>query len=100
MANPPSSSSLCLLRPKSDVFLLQCIPFLPRKAIFFSPIASLYNPTKRPSPLLPSIAATATTDTTVYFRYHMRVILVCRILRCSWKMPYMSASLVGGQPGT
>lgn len=52
-----------------------------------------------------------------YFLYHMRVIyrtlapscanpgpskltLVCLIFFCSWKMPYMSASLVGGQPGT
>ena len=26
---------------------------------------------------------------------------LCRaILRCSWMMPYMSASAVGGQPGT
>lgn len=36
----------------------------------------------------------------LYLRYHMRVILVLRILRWSWKMPYMSASLVGGHPGT
>lgn len=36
----------------------------------------------------------------VYLRYHILVILVFLILRCSWKMPYMRASLVGGQPGT
>lgn len=35
-----------------------------------------------------------------YFLYHMRVILVCLIFFCSWKMPNMSASAVGGQPGT
>lgn len=35
-----------------------------------------------------------------YFRYHILVILVSLIFLCSWKMPYMRASLVGGQPGT
>jgi hypothetical protein len=35
-----------------------------------------------------------------YFLYHIRVILVCLIFFCSWKMPNMSASAVGGQPGT
>ena len=47
-----------------------------------------------------------TTDATnglflfIYLRYHILVILVFRIFLCSWKMPYMRASLVGGQPGT
>lgn len=36
----------------------------------------------------------------LYFLYHILVILVILIFLCSWKMPYMSASLVGGQPGT
>lgn len=36
----------------------------------------------------------------LYFLYHIRVILVCLIFFCSWKMPYMSASAVGGHPGT
>lgn len=36
----------------------------------------------------------------IYLRYHIRVILVCLIFFWSWKMPNMSASLVGGQPGT
>jgi hypothetical protein len=35
-----------------------------------------------------------------YFLYHILVILVCLIFFCSWKIPYMSASLVGGHPGT
>ncbi len=35
-----------------------------------------------------------------HFRYHILVIFVFRIFLCSWKMPYMSASLVGGHPGT
>ena len=33
-----------------------------------------------------------------YFLYHNRVILVCLIFFCSWKMPYIRASEVGG-PG-
>jgi hypothetical protein len=37
---------------------------------------------------------------TIYFLYHILVILVCLIFFCSWKMPYMSASAVGGHPGT
>lgn len=36
----------------------------------------------------------------IYFLYHMREILVCLIFFCSWKMPYISASDVGGHPGT
>ena len=40
------------------------------------------------------------TRTIAYFLYHMRVILVCLIFFCSWKIPNMSASAVGGQPGT
>jgi len=32
----------------------------------------------------------------IYFLYHNRVILVCRIFFWSWKMPYMRASEVGG----
>lgn len=36
----------------------------------------------------------------LYRLYHILVIFVLRILRWSWKMPYMSASLVGGHPGT
>jgi len=36
----------------------------------------------------------------IYFRYHILVILVWRIFFCSWKIPYISASLVGGHPGT
>lgn len=39
-------------------------------------------------------------DSLAYFLYHIRVILVCLIFFCSWKMPNMSASAVGGQPGT
>lgn len=35
-----------------------------------------------------------------YFLYQILVILVFLILRWSWKMPYISASLVGGHPGT
>lgn len=37
---------------------------------------------------------------TLYFLYHILVILVCLIFFCSWKMPYISASAVGGHPGT
>lgn len=37
---------------------------------------------------------------TVYLRYHILVILVCLIFFCSWKIPNMRASAVGGQPGT
>jgi hypothetical protein len=36
----------------------------------------------------------------VYLRYHILVILVCLIFFCSWKIPNMRASAVGGQPGT
>lgn len=35
-----------------------------------------------------------------YFLYHMRVIRVWRCFFWSWKMPYINASAVGGQPGT
>jgi hypothetical protein len=35
-----------------------------------------------------------------HFLYHILVILVFLIFRMSWKTPYMSASLVGGHPGT
>ena len=38
--------------------------------------------------------------TAAYFLYHIRVILVCRIFFCNWKIPNISASDVGGQPGT
>jgi hypothetical protein len=31
-----------------------------------------------------------------YFLYHILVILVCLIFFCSWKMPYIRASDVGG----
>jgi hypothetical protein len=31
-----------------------------------------------------------------YFLYHSRVIFVCLIFFCSWKMPYIRASDVGG----
>lgn len=31
-----------------------------------------------------------------HFLYHILVILVCLIFFCSWKMPYISASEVGG----
>jgi hypothetical protein len=34
-----------------------------------------------------------------HFRYHILVTLVLLILLCSWKIPYSSASAVGGQPG-
>jgi len=30
----------------------------------------------------------------------VNLLLVCLIFFCSWKMPYNSASLVGGHPGT
>jgi hypothetical protein len=33
-----------------------------------------------------------------YFLYHILVILVCLIFFCSWKIPYIKASDVGG-PG-
>lgn len=36
----------------------------------------------------------------IYFLYHILVIFVCLIFFCSWKMPYINASDVGGQPGT
>lgn len=48
----------------------------------------------------PTPSTTASAPPTPYFRYHILVILVVRIFLCSWKMPYMSASLVGGHPGT
>lgn len=32
----------------------------------------------------------------LHFLYHILVILVCRIFFCSWKIPYISASDVGG----
>lgn len=35
-----------------------------------------------------------------HLRYHILVTLVLLILLCSWKMPYRSASAVGGHPGT
>lgn len=50
-----------------------------------------------PRPRPPSLG---NNTLTFYLLYHMRVILVLRIFLCSWKMPYMRASLVGGQPGT
>jgi len=34
-----------------------------------------------------------------HLRYHILVTLVLLILLCSWKIPYNSASAVGGQPG-
>lgn len=40
------------------------------------------------------------THRIVYFLYHIREILVCLIFFCSWKIPNISASAVGGQPGT
>ena len=58
-------------------------------------------------PILLVSTILSTTNTTnhanpnsLYFLYHILVIFVFRIFLCSWKMPYMSASLVGGQPGT
>ena len=35
-----------------------------------------------------------------YLLYHILVIFVCLIFFCSWKIPYISASDVGGHPGT
>ena len=34
-----------------------------------------------------------------YFLYHILVILVCVIFFCSWKIPYIRASDVGGPAG-
>lgn len=42
----------------------------------------------------------AQANAIIYFLYHILVILVCLIFFCSWKIPYMSASAVGGHPGT
>ena len=37
-----------------------------------------------------------THSQSLYFRYHILVILVCRIFFCNWNMPYIRASAVGG----
>lgn len=49
---------------------------------------------------IPKETATTKVQSVFYFLYHIRVIFVCLIFFCNWKMPYMSASDVGGHPGT
>jgi len=39
-------------------------------------------------------------DQLLYLLYHILVIFVCLIFFCNWKIPYINASDVGGQPGT
>lgn len=51
-------------------------------------------------PVFPSIDFPFILSTSIYRLYHIRLILVLRIFLCSWKIPYMRASLVGGHPGT
>ena len=59
------------------------------------PFCSPPQPPSRPLAIDINIHITIT-----YFLYHILVILVSLILRWSWKMPYIRASLVGGHPGT